>query len=112
MSFPPTKRFTSRRGAAILSLGLLFLSILGQAQPQASGRIINRDGAPQPGCQIEFRVGNARRYGAASNNDGRFYVKPAPGKYTVRVTRGQQVLIQLDVTVDSQGGLHPSTIVI
>ena len=95
----------------MLCLGLLILCILADAQPQAAGRVINRDGTPQPGCQIEFRVGNVRKYGATSNNDGRFYLNANPGAYNVRVMRGQQVLIQLNVTVDAQG-LHPSTLVI
>ena len=93
-------------------LGLFILGNIAYAQPQASGRVINRDGTPQAGCQVEFRVGNARRYAATSNNDGRFYLSPNPGTYTVLVMRGQQLLVQINVTVDERGGLHPSTLVV
>jgi hypothetical protein len=109
MSLLTRDRLTSRR--AMLSMGLVIPCTIAFAQPQASGRVINRDGAPQGGCQIEFRVANVRRYVATSNNDGRFYLTANPGTYNVFVMRGQQVLGQLSVTVDDRG-LHPSTLVV
>jgi hypothetical protein len=112
MPLPTDKRLTSRPGGAMLCVALLILCIISYAQPQASGRVINRDGTPQPGCQVEFRVGNERRYVATSDNDGRFYLRPSAGTYSVSVMRGQQRLATLTVVVDDRGGLHPSALVI
>ena len=79
---------------------------------QQEGRVIDRNGAPQGGCQINFFVAQNQPpvYRATSNNDGSFYLNNAePGRYYVVVRSGQQ---QFSVTVIIDGrGLQPSTLI-
>jgi len=107
------QKMPSTRTIAALCLGLFLIWTSAYAQ-QLSGRVINRDGRPQPGCQIEFYQNpNAPPlYRLVSNGDGFFYLPPNPreGQYTVWVRQGQQGF-PISVTIDVYG-LHPSTFVV
>jgi hypothetical protein len=93
---------------------MLIIWTLAYPQQQVSGKVVNRDGAPQPGCLIEFvSNGNGPTYHVTSNNEGFFYLNnPQRGKYTVQVRRGQQRNSVTDVTIDDSGRLSPSTLVV
>ena len=113
MSLRAGKTMPPTRTVATLCRGLLIIWISAYAQQQVRGRVINRNGRPQAGCQIEFS-GNPNApptYSITSNNDGWFFLNnPQQGTYTVRVRQGQQQYT-VTVTIDDRG-LHPSTLVV
>ena len=91
----------------------LILSGIAAAQQRVSGRVIDRNGSPQPRCVVEF-FGNLKAppvYRVTANEGGQFFVdNPRLGPYTVFVRQGARQH-QLTVTVTQQG-LQPSTIVV
>lgn len=93
---------------AALCVGLLLVASLAWAV-QVKGSVVNRDGAAQSECRVEF-AGPAS-YSAWTNAEGAFALEsPSPGSYTVTVTQGDRKKA-FDVKVD-QNGLAPSTLVV
>ena len=113
MSHSTGKRILWTRTFATLWLGLFVICSFVYPQQQVSGKVINRNGNPQAGCQVEFSW-NAKEpptYRLTTNNEGIFYLTgPRYGTYTVWVRRGQQQY-STTVTIDDYG-LHPSTLVV
>jgi len=110
---PPVfhQRMTRKRAVVTLWLGFWLGAATVQGQ-QFQGRVIDRNGAPQAGCQIEFTTGRNQPpvYRATSNRDGSFYISNArPGTYLVQVRSGQRQFA-VTVSIDS-AGLRPSTLV-
>lgn len=106
-------RTTSRAFPALILAAGLSWALVVSAQQQVAGRIVDRNGSPQPRCLVEFFLNpNAPPvYRVAANNDGYFYIaNPRYGQYTVLVRLGQRQHRVL-VTIDGQG-LHPSTIIV
>jgi Carboxypeptidase regulatory-like domain len=100
-----------KRTIFALFLGLLLIWTPADAA-QLVGRVIDRNGASQGNCQIEFYAGSTSSpiYRATSNNEGNFYLNdPRPGTYHVVVRRGAQQF-SIQVTIDASG-LHPSTLI-
>lgn len=94
---------------AALCVGLLLVATAVWAV-QVKGSVINRDGAAQPGCRVEFS--GPVEYVALTNSEGAFYLEsPSYGSYTVTVTLGDRKKTFVDVKVD-QNGLAPSTLVV
>ena len=102
------------RARIAISLWLtLILSGIAVAQQRVSGRVIDRNGSPQPRCVVEF-FGNLKAppvYRVTANEGGQFFVdNPRPGPYTVFVRQGaRQHQVNVNIT---QQGLQPSTIVV
>ena len=106
-----TGRVSRVRPIAALFVGLLAIWAVASAE-QVSGKLINRSGTPQAGCQIEFFLDANRppTYRVTSNNAGNFFLNdPIKGAYTVIVRQGQQHF-SVSVTVDAYG-LHPSSLI-
>jgi len=102
-----------RRTIFALFLGLLVIWTPAEAE-QLVGRVIDRNGASQGNCHIEFYAGSGSTpsliYRATSNNEGNFYLNdPRSGTYNVVVRRGAQQF-SIKVTIDASG-LHPSTLI-
>jgi hypothetical protein len=110
MSLRFSRRMSQARAIAVVCLGLLALGVVASAQ-QVSGRVINRSGTPQAGCQVEFTLDGSKvpAYRVTTNNTGYFYLNnPAKGTYAVLVRQGQQ-RFSITVTIDAYG-LHPSSL--
>ena len=101
-----------KRTIFTLVLGLLLIWTSAYAE-QLVGKVIDRNGASQGNCQIEFYVGSSPSpiYKATSNNEGNFYLNnPGHGTYNVVVRRREQ-RFSARVTIDASG-LHPSTLIV
>jgi Carboxypeptidase regulatory-like domain len=104
-----------RRKPAIATLcfGLVIIVILAHAQQRCSGRVVNRDSAPQAGCEVAFSLDPNRppTYSVTTDYDGLFYLtNPLQGLYSVTVRRGRQQQT-FNVTIGDRG-LDPSTLVV
>jgi hypothetical protein len=92
---------------------VLIWSGVAAAQQRVTGRVIDRNGSPQPRCVVEFfsNPNEPPVYRVTANEGGHFYLdNPRYGGYTVWVRQGgrqQQVKVSIN-----QQGLQPSTIVV
>ena len=94
---------------ACLALGLMATVAFAQLQ----GRVIDRNGAPQSGCQLDFSAGPGQPilYHFVTNRDGSFYLTNVRvGRYLVLAGYGPGKQFSLYVNVGSQS-LDPSTLV-
>jgi hypothetical protein len=96
---------------AVLLACWMAVAAFAMGQGQYRGQVVNRDGIGQR-CQIQFFMGGNFQFGAASDNQGYFYVNSAarPGLYRAVVSQGN-ARNEFDVNID-QNGLNPSTLVV
>ena len=103
------------RRRAIIFAGLLLLTLSVSSQNRTSGQVRNRDGGPEPKCQIDFfwNQGPELTYRVYSDHDGFFFLNdPNRGSYAVNVTQGNRFHQIKDVYIDKQGNLKPSVLVV
>ncbi len=104
------------RRRAIICAGLLLLTLSVSSQNRTRGQVRNREGGPEPKCQIDFvwNQGPGLTYRVYSDQDGFFYLDdPNPGLYAVTVTQGDRSYpISKDVYIDKEGNLKPSVLVV
>jgi hypothetical protein len=97
---------------AVVLWWTLMWSGIATAQQRVSGRVIDRNGSPQPRCLVEFFYPNGPlAYQVTANDAGYFFLdNPRHGAYTLWVRSGPRQY-QLNVSINQQG-LQPSTIVV
>ena len=73
------------RRRAIIFAGLLLLTLSVSSQNRTSGQVRNRDGGPEPKCQIDFfwNQGPELTYRVYSDHDGFFFLND-PNRGCVR----------------------------
>ena len=104
-------RWTRNRTTLLVTvcLGLPLLVALASAQVQVIGKVVNRAGSSQAGCQLEFS--GPASYRATTNSDGNFFLSsPAHGPYSVLLRRGQ-LQSKFSVIIDGKG-LHPAILTV
>ena len=104
-------RVLSIRTVVILCLGLYLMAAVALAQ--ARGRVIDRNGAPQSACQLDFSAapGQPILYHFVTNRDGSFSITGVrPGRYLVLAGYGTAKQFSVYVNVGPQS-LDPSTLV-
>ena len=95
------KTVSSRRTVLLLSLAPCFVGGLAFGQ-QLQGKVIDRNGAPQSGCQLDFSAGpgQAVLYHFVTNRDGLFYLNNVrAGRYFVLAGYGPGRQFSIWVTV-------------
>jgi hypothetical protein len=97
-----------------LALVVLILSVCVTlaAQTQVRGQVVNRDGAAQQQCQVNFYLSDRQLYGVATDSRGFFVLmNPRYATYRVEVLQGNRREEFRDVIID-QNGLRPPTFVV
>lgn len=101
------------RAVATLFLALIVSGTFADVREE-TGRVINRDGAGQAYCRVEFRQPPAPEplYVVTTNSEGFFFLtNPADGVYDVTVTRDDRMQRFPEVRIDGNG-ISPSTLVV
>ncbi len=98
-----------RRGAMICVV-LLVLAMSALAfQNRLQGQVRNRNNAPAPQCQIDFKQGEQTVYRVYSDQRGIFYLDaPVDGQYVVVVSQGGRS-VSLNANI-ARATLQPSVL--
>ena len=98
-----------RRHLSVIVIALICCAAVSLFAQQVRGQVVNRDGVGQR-CQVEFFVGDDRRFGVVTDNRGYFYLNNPPfGSYRAILSQGQATT-EIAVTIN-RSGLNPSTLV-